>query len=190
MAMTAILGMTAGCSRKNSAETNSEVEVTTKETKLEDGLSAVRHNGDYGFDQFLENGGASSDGEVVQFLADNLMSEASSLEFADKAFGCSTLSIQNKDGGYYFGRNFDWENCDAMIVTSYPEGSYASISTVNIDFIKDGAGAASVSLLSSKIKTLAALYAPLDGMNEKGLCVSVNMIEDSADIDQDTGKRI
>ena len=36
--------------------------------------------------------------------------------------------------------------------------------------------------------TLAALYAPLDGMNEAGLAVSVNMIQDSAAIEQNTDK--
>ena len=38
------------------------------------------------------------------------------------------------------------------------------------------------------VKTLAALYAPLDGMNEAGLAVSVNMIQDSAAIEQNTDK--
>ena len=33
-----------------------------------------------------------------------------------------------------------------------------------------------------------SLYAPLDGMNEKGLAVSVNMIQDSPGISQDSGK--
>lgn len=37
-------------------------------------------------------------------------------------------------------------------------------------------------------RAMAALYAPLDGMNDKGLAVSVNMIEDRATINQDTGK--
>ena len=39
-----------------------------------------------------------------------------------------------------------------------------------------------------EVKTLAALYAPLDGMNEAGLAVSVNMIRDSAAIGQNTDK--
>lgn len=39
-----------------------------------------------------------------------------------------------------------------------------------------------------EVKTLAALYAPLDGMNAAGLAVSVNMIQDSAVIEQDTDK--
>ena len=38
------------------------------------------------------------------------------------------------------------------------------------------------------VRVLAALYAPLDGVNEKGLAVSVNMIQDSASISQSTDK--
>ncbi len=79
-----------------------------------------------------------------------------------------------------FGRNFDWQKCNAMIVSAKPDNGYASISTVNMDFIP------SVNKLPDNIKTLAALYAPLDGMNEKGLCVSVNMIQDSDGIEQNS----
>lgn len=43
-------------------------------------------------------------------------------------------------------------------------------------------------MLTDEMLTIAALYAPLDGMNEKGLCVSVNMIQDNTTIQQDTGK--
>lgn len=71
-----------------------------------------------------------------------------------------------------------------MVVSSKPEKGYASVSTVNMDFIQAGAGL-ELEQLSDEIKTVAALYAPLDGMNEKGLCVSVNMIEDSDTIEQD-----
>lgn len=67
------------------------------------------------------------------------------------------------------------------------EKSIASVSTVNLDFIRQGAGMAG-SLLSDDMMVKAALYAPLDGMNERGLCVSVNMIQDRATISQKTGK--
>ena len=46
------------------------------------------------------------------------------------------------------------------------------IFTVNLDFIRQGAGFAS-HFMPDKIVTITALYAPLDGMNEKRLCVSV-----------------
>ena len=102
-------------------------------------------------------------------------------------FGCSTLSVQDTDGSCLFGRNFDWNTCDALVVSAEPKEGYASISTVNMDFIQAAAGM-ELERLPDEMKTMAALYAPLDGMNEKGLCVAINMIEDSASIAQETDK--
>lgn len=109
------------------------------------------------------------------------------ISFEGDAFGCSTISVENSEGGYYFGRNFDWNKCDAMMVVSHPSHGYVSFSTVNVDFIRQGTGFAS-HFLSDEVLAVAALYAPLDGMNEKGLCVSVNMIQDTDTISQDTEK--
>ena len=58
---------------------------------------------------------------------------------------------------------------------------------MNVDFIRQGTGFAS-HFLRDEMLTVAALYAPLDGMNEKGLCVSVNMIQDGDTISQSTEK--
>lgn len=102
-------------------------------------------------------------------------------------FGCSIIAVRNISGGWLFGRNFDWENVQAMIVESHPDDAYASISTVNMDFLDQGSDGM-LSKLSDHARTIAALYAPLDGMNEQGLAVSVNMIQDSATIDQNTDK--
>ena len=164
------------------------VQASSEIEELEKGLSAVRYEGNDGFGAFLSGGGAKTDGEVVQFLASSFfVGNQSGFTMKTQSFGCSTLSVQNTEGGYFFGRNFDWNACDALVVTSYPQDGYASVSTVNMDFIRQGAGMAD-SLLSDEMMTMAALYAPLDGMNEKGLCVSVNMIQDGATISQDTGK--
>ncbi len=73
-----------------------------------------------------------------------------------------------------------------MIIQSVPENGYKSISTVNTDFI--AMSRVDLSQLPDKYQALIYLYAPLDGMNEKGLAVSVNMIQDSATINQNTGK--
>ena len=123
----------------------------------------------------------------MQFLTGTILGGAQGISFEGEAFGCSTISVGNTEGGYYFGRNFDWNKCDAMMVASYPSNGYASFSTVNMDFIRQGAGPAS-HFLSDEMLTTAALYAPLDGMNEKGLCVSVNMIQDNDTISQNTEK--
>ncbi len=166
-----------------------QVEPSEEIAELEEGFSVVRYDGDYGFDKFLLKGGASSDKEVARFLAENLL-QGMDFGFMGNIFGCSTVAVQAPDGTSLFGRNFDWDRCEALAVVSHPENGYASVSTVNMDFISQGAGGgvAGAVLKMDEVKTIAALYAPLDGMNEKGLAVSVNMIQDSDSIGQDTEK--
>lgn len=172
------------------AENVNLISPTLEIVELENGFSAVRYDGDTGFDQFLAGGGASSDGEVVEYLANNLLSDLNLGDLLGGIFGCSTIAVQSPEGDALFGRNFDWENCEAMVVESHPENGYASLSTVNMDFITQnvGGGMVGMALNLDEVKTLAALYAPLDGMNEAGLAVSVNMIQDSAAIQQNTDK--
>ena len=164
-----------------------EVILTTEIKELESGFSAVKYDGDYAFDLFLEQGGADSDQAVLRFLRDHVLGGNAGLQMGGGAFGCSTISVANADGGFFFGRNFDWNICDALVMAAYPGNGYASISTVNLNFIQQGAGA-TTNMLNDEMMTIAALYAPLDGMNAKGLCVSVNMIQDNATIHQDSGK--
>lgn len=172
------------------AENVNLISPTLEIVELENGFSTVRYDGDTGFDDFLSQGGASSDGEVVEYLAGNLLSGLNLGDLLGGIFGCSTIAVQSPEGDALFGRNFDWENCEAMVVESHPENGYASLSTVNMDFITQnvGGGMVDMALNLDEVKTLAALYAPLDGMNEAGLAVSVNMIQDSAAIQQNTDK--
>ncbi len=160
-----------------------QVTPTSEITELETGLSMVRYEGEYGFDTFLEQGGAASDTDVAAYITSLLAQE---IHMEGTPFGCSTLSVENQDGGYLFGRNFDWNACNGLIVSARTENSYASVSTVNMDFIR--AGGIDISKLPDSVRAIVSLYAPLDGMNEKGLAVSVNMIQDSVSINQDTAK--
>lgn len=154
---------------------------TSQVQQLEAGLSAVSWQGNYGLDAFLKQGGASSDEAVAQFLTEHLGTEGVSLQTG--RFGCSTLEVPSPEGHALFGRNFDWTSCNALVVQSTPEDGYASISTVNLDFLNGY-----IEQLPEEALTLASLYAPLDGMNDQGLCVAVLMIQDSATIDQDAGR--
>lgn len=154
--------------------------VISEITVLEPGLSSASFTGDDGFENFLSQGGASSDAKVAQFLSDRLKTD---IDFRSQGFGCSAFVSKTADGGTLFGRNFDWYNCNALVVTSHPTAGYASISTVNLGFLDLVTGK-----LDGNAQVLAALYAPLDGMNEKGLAVSVNMIQDNTAINQSTSK--
>ena len=101
-----------------------EVTLTTEIKELESGFSAVKYDGDYAFDLFLEQGGADSDQAVLRFLTDHLLGGNTGLQMGGGAFGCSTISVANTDGGYFFGRNFDWNACDALVMAAYPSNGY------------------------------------------------------------------
>ena len=155
-------------------------------TPPESGMLEVEKNmflakvGDCGFSAFLAGGGASSDADVVAFLTAHL--SVPGLDFAQIGAGCSTVATQSADGGHVFGRNFDWSSAQVLMLEAHPSDGYASFSTVNLDFLRESAR------LPDEAIPMAAYYAPLDGMNEKGLAVSVNMISDTARIAQSTDK--
>lgn len=150
-------------------------------TKISENVSAAVYHEDCGFDRFLENGGASNEEEIFAFLSE-MMKNPDSLRFSVDGMGCSAMQAKGEKRNF-FGRNFDWDNCKILILTSYPSTGYASISTVDTDFIVQTGGS-----LTEDALVLAAHYAPLDGMNEKGLCISVNQLPDGMGLHQNTGK--
>ncbi len=137
--------------------------------------------GDYYFDQFLENGGASNDGELIQFIVDNITKGLIPISIASPDIGCSSFTATDSDGTRYFGRNYDFSTSTTMIIRTNPgNGRYASVSSVDLQFlgIKNGAP---VDDLMQKIICLAAAYAPLDGINEAGVSCGIYMSYQGAD---------
>lgn len=148
--------------------------------KLEENLYIMEYEGDYGFDDFLEQGGADSDATLADYLVSFLSKGLYKIEsdVSTGEFGCSTVLVQDKNGAYFFGRNYDWAMCKTMIVHTVPENGYESISTCCLDFLGFGEEYEPDKTLMDKIKSLAAVYVPLDGMNEKGLVIADLMAGD------------
>ncbi len=158
--------------------------------KVKDGLWTMEYSGDYGFDAFLDQGGAASDAEMGSYIASFLSHgfwkpDTSS---AGGKYGCSALAGKSPTGGALFGRNYDWADCDAMLVHVVPKDGYESVSTCCLDFLGFGEGWKPDGSMADKFMALAAVYVPLDGMNEKGLCVADLMVEPGEVIHQDTDK--
>lgn len=158
--------------------------------KLEDGLYAMEFKGDYGFDEFLAQGGAASDGAVADYLVGFLSRGFYKVESTVQTgeFGCSTICTKDEDRVVYFGRNYDWEECRAMIVHTVPDEGYESISTCCLDFLGFEEGYAPDGSMMERIQSLAAIYVPMDGMNEKGLMVADLMAGDKEQTHQNTDK--
>lgn len=154
--------------------------------KLEDGLYSMEYKGDYRFNGFLEQGGASDDLAVAEFVIQDVFHGLLPIDLRGCTFGCSTISAETPEGDAVFGRNFDWGTCTALIVQTSPVEGYDSVSTVNMDFLNLGLDMPEE--MQMRLLSAAAPFAPMDGMNEKGLCVAVLMIQDSPGFHQDTGK--
>lgn len=140
-------------------------------------LYTMEYDGDYGFDDFLKTG-ASSDGELVDFVVKKLL-KGLPVEFSIPNLGCSTFNASTKDGDKIFGRNFDLTYSPALFVKTKPDNGYASMSIVNLGFLGFNKERQPDSLMK-QMTTLAAPYAPLDGLNEKGLSIGVLLIPDDA----------
>lgn len=158
--------------------------------ELEPGLYAMEYAGDYGFDAFLELGGAASDEAVADYLIEFLSRGFYKPEttVSTEPFGCSTVLVQEPDGSVVFGRNYDWAPCSAMVVHTKPKQGYESVSTCCLDFLGFGEDYSPTGSLMNKMMSLAAIYVPLDGMNEKGLMIADLMAGDKEATHQDTGK--
>ena len=154
--------------------------------KLENGLYYMEYNGDYGFEKFLKKGGAASEAAMAQyitsFLSGGFMKTGANPVPQD--FGCSTLTV---DG--FMGRNFDWEGANgaAIIIHTKPKDGYASYSTSWFYFLGFGQNWKPEGF-ANQYKALAAIYVPLDGINEKGLCVADLVNGDNEQTHQKTDK--
>lgn len=164
----------------------SALQAATSVKQLDDGFYSMKYTGSYGLEEFLEQGGANSDLLVADFVIQRMFHGMVDLDLQGSPYGCSTLSVSSPNGEALFGRNFDWGACTAMVVETNPPDGYASVSTVNMNFLDLGFDLSEGAFV--RLMSAAAPYAPMDGMNEKGLCVAVLMIEDSPAFGQDSGK--
>ncbi|MEJ8737893.1 hypothetical protein WKT02_10595 [Erysipelotrichaceae bacterium HCN-30851] len=129
--------------------------------KLDDyPLYMMEYQGDYGLDEFLEQGGASSDSELVSFVVKRLM-KGLPIEINIPSLGCSTFTAVTTENDQLFGRNFDLSYSPAMMVRTKPNQGYESVSMVNLGFIGYSKDKLPDSFLRS-ITTLAGPYAPLE----------------------------
>jgi len=154
---------------------------------IEEGLDIFEFKGYYGLSDLIARNGTDSEIDFISFIINKFYPngyDSNNLQKVDLEIACSSLSVKNKEGtGYYFGRNYDWGGSDAIIVITHPDDGYSSISTISrvfLDMLAPGA--------PEDVAKLLAIYMPLDGMNEKGLTVSVNMVYGNGPAEQNTEK--
>lgn len=159
---------------------------------LDGAVYSMQVKGDFYLDDFVAQGGVSSDTELIRFITDNITHGVVDLNMTAPEIGCSSFTATAENGDALFARNYDFSKTNAMLVfTEANEGRHATISTVDLQFLgidvdQDMTG------LMDKVICLAAPYAPLDGINDAGVSCGIYMTyqggEETVATSQDTDK--
>ena len=100
---------------------------------------------------------------------------------------CTSFQAAKADGdGFWYGRNYDYFKNPTMVTVSRPKKGYASIAVSDMSHFGYSLEKLPEKFMA-RLSCLAAVYAPVDGMNEKGLCTSIMALPKQA-AQQDTPK--
>ena len=137
-------------------------------------LYRMDYKADYRLQDFIDadlNSKEAVQGGVAEMLLD-FSSMTSSLPALRPA--CSAFQAVTPEGDVIYGRNFDYDFADgaSLMVRTRPRGGYRSMSLVSMSHI--GMTGAQLADGETDLSMLvAAPYAMMDGVNEKGFCISV-----------------
>lgn len=155
-------------------------------TDVNDGkLYTMDYTADYQLDALLEANVTDVEG-MVRFLQKNLLAGGiASVGTVDA--GCSAFTAQSEEGKFLYGRNFDYKmDMTAVLVRTAPENGYRSIGLANVGWIGYTAGTLNDGTTDLSMAAFFP-YLLMDGMNEKGLAMSVLKLRGDPTL-QDTGK--
>ena len=115
---------------------------------------------------------------VISRVGKGLPIKISSSQVADEngemeVFNCTSFQARKADGsGFWYGRNYDYFKNPTLVTYSRPKKGYASIGVSDMSHIGYSLEKLPKKFLG-RINCLASIYAPVDGINEKGLCTSI-----------------
>ena len=158
--------------------------------KVDDGLYYMEYRGDDGFEEFMKRGGASSITEVSAYISEFISHgffNAPKVNPPLKPIACATLSVKTPEGGAMTARNFDYSYGNGLILHTIPDKGYETVTTFSTDFFGFGKGYLPEGF-RNQYMALASLMLALDGINEKGLTVSVLDAGDKVVTNQKTSK--
>ena len=154
-------------------------------------LYRMEYKASYDLDDVIEND-IDENAELLDYvvgrIGKGLPLHINSSQVADEeGVNCTSFQALRDDGdGFFFGRNYDFYKNPTLVTVSHPKKGYASIAVSDMSHFGYSLEKLPTSL-GAKLNCLAAIYAPVDGINEKGLCTSIMALPRQAS-QQDTPK--
>ena len=129
---------------------------------------------------------------VIGRIGKGLPLKIKSAQVADEngdmqTMNCTSFQAAKATGdGFWYGRNYDFFKNPTMVTVSHPKKGYASIAVSDMSHFGYSLEKLPSGFVAS-LSCLASVYAPVDGINEKGLCTSIMALPKQAS-QQDTEK--
>ena len=140
---------------------------------------------DYSLEDIIDYGITDDQTMINAILKESLPLIPAKIEVPD--YGCTSFTLTDTDGDVHMGRNYDFrKNTSAMMVYCAPKDGYQSVAFAALDNVSANVPDEST---AKKLATLTAPFICLDGMNEKGVSISVLTL-DSEPVRQNTGKPV
>ena len=131
--------------------------------------------GGFYFDDFLEQGGAKKDSDLIAFISNKITRGLMDVGIKESDIGCSSFTAVTESGDRLFARNYDFDKTNVCLTITNPGGGrHASFSTVDLNYVGMDTNK-NVEGLMNKITCLAAPFAPLDGINDAGVSCGIYM---------------
>lgn len=151
---------------------NNELRTLSSLEKVDEyGMFQMVYYGDYGFEDFLKTG-AKSDNDIERYVTKRLLNGLP-IDLGVTGDGCTAFVVHNQYGEIIYGRNFDFTYAPSLQVFTDPDDGYASASTVNLSFAGYDEDTLPNGISINSFLALVAPYLPFDGMNEKGVAISL-----------------
>lgn len=140
---------------------NSRIATIASAELVEQDLYKITIKQDYFLDDVLE-ADISDYNELIRFINHKMY------------FGCSSFLARTPEGKYIAGRNYDYPETGELVFYTNPSDGFASISMTEFGALgfNDLSDTTPDSLFGKSIM-LMALYCTMDGVNEKGVMVSI-----------------
>ncbi|MBQ9878151.1 MAG: linear amide C-N hydrolase [Bacteroidales bacterium] len=156
-------------------------------------LYQMEYKAKYDLDQVIEKD-VDTNAELLEYvigrIGKGIPIKMKSAQVADDEGELATINctsfqaVKAGEDGFWYGRNYDYYKNPTMVTISRPKKGYASIAVSDMSHFGYSLEKLPEKALQ-KLSCLAAVYAPVDGINEAGLCTSIMAIPKQAS-QQDT----
>lgn len=143
---------------------------------VSDDLYLLNYQNDYGLKWILDKG-VKNIADLYLKVARYMFIPGKLMELDTTDFGCTSFNCRNSEGHHLLGRNFDFKKAPGVVTWTAPEDGYRSIAISDANFMLFGHHVRKLSKKDRPFNIFLAPYTMVDGMNEKGLAISVMEIK-------------